>query len=60
MIVTNGVAIVYNRARHAKQGDLAQRGRWSGHHSFEPAGQAENFQGVAHFLEKRAPGFTGR
>jgi hypothetical protein len=36
MIVTNGLAIVYNRAHHAKQEDVVQRGRWSGHHCLEP------------------------
>lgn len=35
-MVTNGLAIVYNRAHHAKQEDVVQRGRWSGHHYLEP------------------------
>src|SRR5208282_1048305 len=41
IIGTNAPAIVYNRARHAKPGDLLHRGRWGGHNNFESPGQAE-------------------
>jgi hypothetical protein len=34
MMVTTGVAIVYNRARRAKQGVSAKRGRCRGQHYF--------------------------